>query len=390
MPANRLRETRFFRQVLMLPAFLAVLIGVSLSSTTPGWSEDRIDLSEAVNTPEAPVAIHQASGPDNEYILATGDGVTVEDANMGLLTPQKISISADGTLDLPLIGIVELAGLSLDKAQALLNEKYKAYYVNPAISLQLLGQHPIRVYIQGAVHLPGIYVSGKNTQTQGTSKYSLGAYGTNLSFNRFYLTDALIQAGGVQHNADLQHIKIYRSVPQQQIIHINLWELLKSGAIIQDIPLQEQDVVEIPALPKEMLVDNTDWKILSQSNLSRNVFNVNVIGAVNKPGTYQISSQDNILTAIAEAGGFSELASQDNMFVLRTNSAGQVFKKQVKASDGRLTGKGKSDWVALLPDDVIFVDEATSKKALNAGKSLFDKASNASAFSFFNQLLRED
>lgn len=374
----------------------AILMAVVLTAglSTGAWAEPRAEESFAtaaipdIGPEQLPTS--QTPGVDGTYILGTGDEISVEDVTMGKLTTGQTKILADGTVDLPLIGEVSISGMSLDDAQAYLNKLFGAYYVNPAISIQVIYQHPLRVYVEGAVNNPGVYVSGKSVKATNNDKYQLGSANVHYTFYQFYLTDALIEAGGLSYNADLSDIEVHRTYPTPQIIHVNLWELLKAGSIVQDLPLREHDIITVHKLAKDAVANSADAKLLSKTNLGVNLFSVNVIGAVGQPGAYQVSSKDNILDVIAQAGGFSSIADQKKVFVLRTNAAGQVFKKQINATDPRLMGKGKPDWIALLPEDVVFVDDSTGKKAGNLALKLFDKATGAAMLPFFNQLIRND
>jgi protein involved in polysaccharide export with SLBB domain len=386
-----LRTSCLMPRKLAYPAIAALVLSLLVTSLLPLSFADPQPAMPPVET-----QILHAAMPDNGYILGAGDEIAVEDVNMGKLTTGRTKILADGTVDLPLIGEIALGGLSIDAAQDLLNEKYKAYYLEPSITIQIASPHPIRVYVRGAINNPGVYISGKNTRPASNGRYELGSSSLHAFSHQFYLTDALIQAGGVTHNADLRDVVIHRTFPRPQTIHVNLWALMKLGETIQDLPLHEQDIIQIASLPpQKSQAGNADWQQISGTNITRNLFPVNVIGAVKQPGSYQISGADGVLQAVAMAGGFSEMANQSKIYVLRANAAGQVFKTRVNASDSRLMKssrgrKAQSIRMTLLPEDVIFVDESTGKQALKAGGNLFDKAAGAAMLPYFNSILNDD
>lgn len=341
-----------------------------------------LGLGSALAETETP---SNAALPDSSYVLNAGDEIAAEDAIMGKLTTERNKILADGTIDLPLIGSVPLAGLTVEDAQKLLNTRYTAYFLKPAVTLQVQHQHPIRIYVQGAVASPGVYVSGKSTGTSGEGNGELGLSSTHQHFYQFYLSDALMMAGGLKQDADIRDIRIHRTFPKPQTIHVNLWELFRTGSTVQDLPLREHDMIEVATAPKAAMMSDEDWKAMSRFNVSQNLFKVNVIGAVKQPGTYEIGSDDNILAAIAQAGGFTDLAKQKHIYLLRTNVDGQVFKKRVDAS---IQDAGRQQ-LTLLPEDVIFVDEANGTKALRFGRHVLDRATGAALFPLFNQLLNK-
>ncbi len=323
----------------------------------------------------------------SDYVLETGDVVQVSDTNMGTLSESAVILN-DGSISLPLIRRFQMGGKTVGQVIHELNEAYKTYFKNPAISVNVIHQRPVRVYVTGAVANPGVYVSGNAIGDAKNVLLRLGTADMQVRHVRLYLADALMLAGGVNLNANVRDVKIIRD---NQVIHVDLWDLMKNGNTLQDFPLRDHDVIEISALAPEQLVRDEAWETVAKSNLSNNTFEVNVLGAVKNPGVYKVNAQDTAVKAITQAGGFADLADQDQVYVVRANSAGQVFRKRINLQDRKLMGKNaKVDWVKLLPNDVVFVDDSEGKKALRVGVTLFDRASNAASFAFFNRLIRWD
>ncbi len=77
-----------------------------------------------------------------------------------------------------------------------------------------------------------------------------------------------------------------------------------------------------------------------------------VIGQVQKPGTYDIPSEEsvNLLQALAMAGGFTRLASQGKVMVNRTLGGRRTLSIDLKSSAG-------TENFEVLPDDTIIVAE---------------------------------
>ncbi len=341
-------------------------------------------LSFAQNNNSVPVL--RASILQSEYLLGSGDLININDEIMGKIG-EKIRIMDDGSIHLPLIGKIYISGLSVSQANQHLNQLYAKYYVNPAVTLQIDYQRPVRVYINGAVKSPGTYVSGKNL-TPGSSE-RLGTADTQAMYYRLYLTDALILAGGLNYDANTTDIVVQRAVPRPQTIHVNLMDLFKNGNIIQDMPLRDQDIVKINRIPKEQLVMDAEWKDFFRSNLTESEFEVNVVGAVNKPGNYNIKPGESIFKAIAEAGDFTSVAKQKEVYILRSNSAGQVFRLKIDLDDKVLMNKQDfGERAQLLPGDLVLVPESTKKKWLQTGQKLLPQATAAALLPFFNNLIR--
>ncbi len=110
--------------------------------------------------------------------LSSGDIVTVEVENEPELTVKRLRIPDRGSVDLPLIGEVELKWKSLREAEALITELYfRDYLKQPKVKLTVNQFRPI--YIDGNVNIPGSF-----EYTQGMT-----------------VSSAIEQAGGFTTNA---------------------------------------------------------------------------------------------------------------------------------------------------------------------------------------------
>jgi polysaccharide export outer membrane protein len=85
---------------------------------------------------------------------------------------------------------------------------------------------------------------------------------------------------------------------------------------------------------------------------------VNVLGAVNSPGSVQIPAEHpfNLLDAIAHSGGFSRLANRARISLTRTFADGHTENFTINA-DKLVTGDATNSW-AVVDGDVIFVPES--------------------------------
>jgi polysaccharide export outer membrane protein len=320
--------------------------------------------------------------------LGPGDVLDIRDTVMGsIITTGRIL--SDGTLNLPMVGRVHLAGLSLAQARAALNERYARYFTEPHLTVRIVRQHPIRIYIAGAVANPGMYISGKNLQPEHLAETVLGQSGRQFNFYKLYLTDALILGGGLKANANVRDITIHRNIPKPDTLHINLMAIFDKGDTLQDIPLHDQDAIEVDSLPAGILNSEAENQVqLLRSNIGQENFKISVLGAVGKPGQYKMNRENTVLDAIAKAGGFTASASRKKIFVLHTTSQGQLVKHELNLQDKKLVSRQPiQEWAALLPDDIVFVDESETKKATQFGLNLMlDRASSAALFPVFNAL----
>jgi DNA uptake protein ComE-like DNA-binding protein len=171
------------------------------------------------------------------------------------------------------------------------------------------------------------------------------------------------------------------------VLHINVLELFQGGTTMQDISLQDQDVVEVSALAENAMVLDGAAREFNRSNLNNDEFKVSVIGAVNKPGGYVVHRSDNVLGAIAQAGGLTPQANPGRVFILHATEQGQLTHRELNLQDKKLIGKRPfTEWAALLPNDVVFVDESAARKMAFYGRDmLFDRIAVAAMFPFFSR-----
>lgn len=89
------------------------------------------------------------------YALGPGDTVRIDIPTQSELSG-KYTLDDSGDVDLPLIGRVNLNGLSLSQSDQIISEMYaNGYLINPDINIQMDGYRPF--YIMGEVENPGKY-----------------------------------------------------------------------------------------------------------------------------------------------------------------------------------------------------------------------------------------
>lgn len=227
----------------------------------------------------------------------------------------KVRVSEEGKITLPLIGEVEVEGLTKAnlerKLSSLLGEKYLQ---NPQVTVFIQEHQSKRVSVLGAVRDPGTYeLIGRQT-----------------------LLQIISQAGGFTPDAG-DTVTVMRQYPDgsSNSIEISIEDLIMKGRTDLNVPLQPDDVVYV-------LVDKT---VL-----------VYVTGQVRNPGALEVkkSNMPTLLRAIAQAGGFSERASKGGVIIKRINESGKEKIIKVNVKD---IIKGKKKDIQLKENDVVFVPE---------------------------------
>jgi polysaccharide export outer membrane protein len=108
--------------------------------------------------------------------------------------------------------------------------------------------------------------------------------------------------------------------------------------------------VEIATKLKSFISEPEVTVIVQQINSQK----FNILGMVNKPGSYVISNSATVLDAIALAGGFRDFAKQKNVYVLRQNPDGSQVRLPFNYKDV-VKGRNAEQNVKLQPRDTIFV-----------------------------------
>jgi protein involved in polysaccharide export with SLBB domain len=231
-------------------------------------------------------------GPD--YVLGPGDSLTI---NLWGGVSQTLSrvVSPDGHLSLPEAGDIQVAGMTLEKAQGLIQEDLKKQYRNVQVSVMLSRLRTIRVYVVGDVQRPGAY--------------EISSLGSSLS--------ALYAAGGPTAIGSLRIVKHYRG--KQLIGTVDLYDFLLRGVRETEDRLQAGDTLVVPAAGPQVAI----W------------------GAVKRPAIYELKDETNLATLLEDAGGLTVAASLEHISVERidanqlreTISIGSVAKDQKALSD---------------------------------------------------------
>jgi polysaccharide export outer membrane protein len=225
----------------------------------------------------------------------------------------KMTVTDDGRITMPLLGKVDVSGLTPTEVEARIKALLEAKYINKAdVSVTVLeaGSKPISVI--GAVMRPG----------------RIGITG-NIS-----LIQAITQAGGLAtgYGRTLYVLRTAANGLTEQIA-IDIDDLMVNGNPDLNLPLRANDVINVP-------IDSS--------------ISIYVLGEVMHPGNVQFrrSQTPTLLQALAAAGGPTDRASK--RVILKRVVAGveKTFRYDFKKIiDGR-----QNDVVLLDGDRVVFTE----------------------------------
>ncbi|HEY9714491.1 MAG TPA: polysaccharide biosynthesis/export family protein [Chroococcales cyanobacterium] len=340
----------------------------SLKSLTPKIDQSSAPVRApaiAQNTTSPIRAFKLNAGITQEYVLGPGDVMSITDLSSDGEQPDTSlsPVLPDGTAIISYAGIINAAGMSLRQINELVNEKAKQFFVNPSIVVNLAKQRATQVYLLGELQHPGLYspdAKGGGDEAKASSggkggdeaDASGGSSGIPTSPGVFTLAAALELAGGLKQTADVRHIHVTRLHPKQ-VIDVDLWKLMLDGDVSEDLVLQPGDVVYVPKGGSEFNVEDF-------GKVVNNAPKVRVMGAVSSPGLVTMAGDDDLISVIARAGGFSKFAASKYIYLSRTNRDGTVSTEKINYGKSIKNGSSMGR-MKVHPGDVISVRTSPTK-----------------------------
>lgn len=218
------------------------------------------------------------------YRLGPGDEVIIDIWGTNQATIRQ-TISPDGTINIPDIGLVNLNGMTVKEADSYMRRKLGQIYsvdgdnAQSDIKLTLGNIRTIQINMMGEVANPGTY------------------YISSLS-NIYH---ALHRAGGVSRLGSLRDIQLIRN--GKVIASIDIYDFIRDGKMEGNVILEEGDIINVPTY--EIIVDIT--------------------GNVKRPMAYELKEGETIADLIEYAAGFTGDAYKKNLRLIRKNGTEYQF-----------------------------------------------------------------
>ena len=314
------------------------------------WLRDRLDQFPASEQlPPAILQNPQRPQPENipidsvdweEYRLDIGDGVSivVQPPFQDLSTTAQLSFQ--GTIFVPLLGTINLQGLTVDEAANFLQDSLNQFVVNPEVQVVLAQPRQSQITVTGEVASPGFFPITPNSP----------------------LVQALLTAGGVTMDADLRQVTVERRFPngEQLIQTFDLHTPLILGQAIPDVRLRDGDVVRVATRPREF-DSNYDRDILQRTALVSNAAQpiaITITGEVVRPGFYDFSSRPapEVDGALVAAQGTKTTADLRRILIRRRLPDGTAIERELDLFTPLLEGRPLPQ-LGLEDGDVIIVPE---------------------------------
>ena len=207
-----------------------------------------------------------------DYILGPGDTLTV--MLWGRLNQTfKLPIERDGTISIPRIGPIPVAGLTFEQAKKLL-ESRTSQIEGVQVNVTMGTIRTIQVFVMGKVNQPGLYTVSA------------------LS----HVSNALVAAGGIAKVGTLRKVELRRD--NQSVLTIDLYNMLLHGDSSGDVRLEPRDVIFVPVIGPV----------------------VGIAGDVKSPAIYELIGETNLRSALSLAGGVSAFGYAQRMQVERIDN----------------------------------------------------------------------
>ncbi len=114
---------------------------------------------------------------------------------------------------------------------------------------------------------------------------------------------------------------------QKESLKVNLWALIESGNLDQDITLLSGDEVFIPTA---IALTPAEVTKLSSANFAPDTIQVYVAGEVNNPGVVEVPLNTPLNQALLAAGGFTPRSKQNTVELVRLNPDGSASQTPIE------------------------------------------------------------
>jgi protein involved in polysaccharide export with SLBB domain len=175
----------------------------------------------------APVFIPE-NGVLKNYLLGVGDGIEIHLWNSRIQLQYNLSVSPDGKIMIPKLGIISVMGLETKELESQLTGLLKQHYSDPIkVRVMLSRVRPVQVLVTGYIQNPGFYQV---------------PWGTRL-------LEVLRRAGGVQDQGSVRRIQIH-TVKQDQ--EADLYRFQYAGKLADNPAFFGEETIHIPKIASKV------------------------------------------------------------------------------------------------------------------------------------------
>ncbi len=182
-----------------------------------------------------------AAAPSNDYIMTPGDQLQIyvlghpDISSTRANNDSAYTVRPDGKLNFPLVGEIDVNGLTVFEFTNLLTKELSEYIINPKITVNVAKLGTTRVFVLGEVKKQGMHELTKSHR----------------------VLDALGAAGGFTEKAAKKSIFLVRNrgTSEENVQKLNILNYMKKGDMSQNLVLQEGDCLFLTSNHKVTLLD---------------------------------------------------------------------------------------------------------------------------------------
>lgn len=171
-----------------------------------------------------------------DYRLGLGDviGVTVLNADQ---FNRKLRVDSAGKVSLPLLGSVQVAGLTPQEVETVIADALREKYMNdPQVSVFVEESASLRFSIEGAVRTPNVYpLKGRVT-----------------------LLQAIAAGGGFTKVADTSQVRILRGTGTAQQVLVFDADKIREGLASDPVVLGNDAIIAVPSTGRTVFYETLD------------------------------------------------------------------------------------------------------------------------------------
>lgn len=208
--------------------------------------------------------------PDSSYTLDTGDVINIQLIGQNDFI-ENFNVSRDGSINIPDIGKLNIAGLTLNEASELIKFKVDEVFIGAKAFITLDQIRDVNILVSGNTKNPGVYTLTGNSN----------------------MLHALTMAGGISEYGSYREINLVRN--GEVIETLDVYDLLIKGNYNLKKRLRSGDVVFVEARKNIITID----------------------GAVKRPAKYEVNDNEYLGSVIKFSNGIKQTADFENISLER-------------------------------------------------------------------------
>mgnify|MGYP001172004094 CR=1 FL=1 len=251
--------------------------------------------------------------PDSSYTLDTGDVLSIQLIGQeGLI--DVFPIGGDGSINMPDIGKLTLAGLTLDEAISLIKSKAANIYIGTEAFVTLDEIRDVNILISGNAKNPGVYTLTGNSN----------------------ILHAITVAGGINDFGSYREINLLRN--GEIIETLDVYNLLIEGKYNLEKRLRSGDVVFVEARKNVISID----------------------GAVKRPAKYELKEGEFLDSVIKFSNGIKQQTAD-----LQNVSLERILDGSLKSI--KISNTSQFESIEPMEGDLVYIREFSYRTATITG-----------------------